>query len=145
MYVCSDCTSISISSLSSNSNSPLVHVRDANQEETRLTRWGPDGLGKLGGQHPFSRNSYFLLFFHYQSLDPRCSVPIRVRVQAANQARAIIDINAFKFGTVQRAQKMCVSLPLMELLVALSSSTWATPRGRGRSKAFQEQPSVTLD
>jgi hypothetical protein len=28
----------------------LVHASDAGQAEALLTRWGPDGLGKLGGQ-----------------------------------------------------------------------------------------------
>jgi protein-serine/threonine kinase len=30
--------------------SHLVHASDADQLEALLTRWGPDGLGKLGGQ-----------------------------------------------------------------------------------------------
>lgn len=30
--------------------SHLVHASDADQAEALLTRWGPDGLGKLGGQ-----------------------------------------------------------------------------------------------
>jgi hypothetical protein len=29
----------------------LVHASDAEQAEALLTRWGPDGLGKLGGKH----------------------------------------------------------------------------------------------
>jgi hypothetical protein len=27
-----------------------VHASDADQAEALLTRWGPDGLGKLGGE-----------------------------------------------------------------------------------------------
>lgn len=30
--------------------SHLVHASDADQAEALLTRWGPDGLGKLGGR-----------------------------------------------------------------------------------------------
>lgn len=30
--------------------SHLVHASDADQAEALLTRWGPDGMGKLGGQ-----------------------------------------------------------------------------------------------
>lgn len=30
--------------------SHLVHASDADQAEALLTRWGPDRLGKLGGQ-----------------------------------------------------------------------------------------------
>ncbi len=32
------------------SSSHLVHASDADQAAALLTRWGPDGLGKLGGQ-----------------------------------------------------------------------------------------------
>lgn len=35
--------------------SHLVHASDADQLEALLTRWGPDGLGKLGGQALFHR------------------------------------------------------------------------------------------
>ncbi|KAI9511137.1 hypothetical protein F5148DRAFT_975586 [Russula earlei] len=55
----------------------LVHASDADQAEALLTRWGPDGLGKLG--------------------DPRWAIPIKVRVREANQARAINEVvNALK-------------------------------------------------
>ncbi|KAH9964132.1 hypothetical protein BC827DRAFT_1154124 [Russula dissimulans] len=50
---------------------------DADQAEAILTRWGPDGLGKLG--------------------DPRWAIPIKARVREANQARAINEVlNALK-------------------------------------------------
>jgi len=55
----------------------LVHASDADQAEAILTRWGPDGLGKLG--------------------DPRWAIPIKARVREANQARAINEVvNALK-------------------------------------------------
>ncbi|KAK1236322.1 hypothetical protein PQX77_000438 [Marasmius sp. AFHP31] len=47
----------------------LVHASDADQAEALLTRWGPDGLGKLG--------------------DPRWANPIKNRIRENNQARAI--------------------------------------------------------
>jgi len=50
----------------------LVHASDADQAEAILTRWGPDGLGKLG--------------------DPRWAIPIKARVREANQARAINEV-----------------------------------------------------
>lgn len=34
--------------------SHLVHASDADQAEALLTRWGPDGLGKLGGPSVFA-------------------------------------------------------------------------------------------
>ncbi|KAG2146052.1 kinase-like domain-containing protein [Suillus bovinus] len=55
----------------------LVHASDAGQAEALLTRWGPDGLGKLG--------------------DPRWADPIKSRVRQSNQARAVNQvINALK-------------------------------------------------
>ncbi|KAI0256317.1 hypothetical protein BJV78DRAFT_455348 [Lactifluus subvellereus] len=50
----------------------LVHASDADQAEALLTRWGPDGLGKLG--------------------DPRWAIPIKARIREANQARAINEV-----------------------------------------------------
>jgi len=35
-----------------------VHASDADQAEAILTRWGPDGLGKLGGDRPSLRNVF---------------------------------------------------------------------------------------
>ncbi|KAJ8509059.1 hypothetical protein ONZ45_g8729 [Pleurotus djamor] len=55
----------------------LVHASDADQAEALLTRWGPDGLGKLG--------------------DPRWANPIKNRVRQINQVRAVNEVvNALK-------------------------------------------------
>nr|GAT45446.1 kinase-like protein [Mycena chlorophos] len=55
----------------------LVHASDADQFEALLTRWGPDGMGKLG--------------------DPRWANPIKDRVRATNQAIAVNQVvNAMK-------------------------------------------------
>ncbi|KAI0051243.1 kinase-like protein [Auriscalpium vulgare] len=50
----------------------LVHASDADQAEALLTRWGPDGVGKLG--------------------DPRWALPIKNRVKQNVQARAINEV-----------------------------------------------------
>ncbi|TFK44419.1 kinase-like domain-containing protein [Crucibulum laeve] len=55
----------------------LIHASDADQLEALLTRWGPDGLGKLG--------------------DPHWANPIKNRVRQTNQARAVNEVvNALK-------------------------------------------------
>ncbi|KAF7966687.1 hypothetical protein HWV62_37490 [Athelia sp. TMB] len=55
----------------------LVHASDADQAEALLTRWGPDGLGKLG--------------------DPRWANPIIARIRQRNQEKAVNEvINALK-------------------------------------------------
>lgn len=76
----------------------LVHASDADQLEALLTRWGPDGLGKLGGQgSPLSSSC---LFFTW-SVDPRWANPIKNRVRQTNQARAINEVvNALNFSQV---------------------------------------------
>ncbi|RDB25182.1 Serine/threonine-protein kinase CBK1 [Hypsizygus marmoreus] len=50
----------------------LVHASDADQLEALLTRWGPDGLGKLG--------------------DPRWANPIKNEVRQNNQAKAVNEV-----------------------------------------------------
>jgi len=55
----------------------LVHASDADQLEALLTRWGPDGVGKLG--------------------DPHWANPIKNYVRHRNQAKAINQVvNALK-------------------------------------------------
>jgi hypothetical protein len=74
-----------------------VHASDADQAEAILTRWGPDGLGKLGGEHPSPRNIFPFLTIIIPVLDPRWAMPIKARVREANQARAINEVvNALK-------------------------------------------------
>ncbi|CDO72531.1 hypothetical protein BN946_scf184983.g14 [Trametes cinnabarina] len=50
----------------------LVHASDVDQAEALLTRWGPEGQGKLG--------------------DPRWADPIKNRVRYMNQAKAINEV-----------------------------------------------------
>ncbi|TFK68671.1 kinase-like protein [Pluteus cervinus] len=58
----------------------LVHASDADQLEALLTRWGPDGLGKLG--------------------DPRWANPIKDRVNRANQLKALNDRDSPTFSRI---------------------------------------------
>ncbi|KAF9524002.1 kinase-like domain-containing protein [Crepidotus variabilis] len=60
----------------------LVHASDADQLEALLTRWGPDGIGKLG--------------------DPHWANPIKNYIRQQNQARAINQVvNALKPSPAQ--------------------------------------------
>ncbi|KAI0775753.1 kinase-like protein [Trametes elegans] len=52
----------------------LVHASDADQAEALLTRWGPEGQGKVAG------------------IDPRWANPIKNLIRATNQARAINEV-----------------------------------------------------
>ena len=80
------------------SNRHLVHASDADQAEELLTRWGPDGLGKLGGEesirHPPPTAALSNLHPH---VDPRWASPIKNRIRQGHQARAINEVvNALK-------------------------------------------------
>ncbi|KAG2345586.1 kinase-like protein [Suillus weaverae] len=83
----------------------LVHASDAGQAEALLTRWGPDGLGKLG--------------------DPRWADPIKSRVRQTNQARAVNEvINALKPSQDSAGQPP--PLRVMNGMSATTSSTITT-------------------
>ncbi|KAG1734710.1 kinase-like domain-containing protein [Suillus paluster] len=80
----------------------LVHASDAGQAEALLTRWGPDGLGKLG--------------------DPRWADPIKSRVRQSNQARAINEvINALK-----PSQDSAGRPPPLRVMNGISTTTSST-------------------
>ena len=67
----------------------LIHASDADQLEALLTRWGPDGLGKLGGQgSPVPRSFPYFTW----PVDPRWANPIKNRVRQNNQAKAIHEV-----------------------------------------------------
>lgn len=80
----------------------LVHASDADQAEALLTRWGPDGIGKLG--------------------DPQWAHPIKSRVRQNNQERAINEVvNALKPSSNSGGQQP--PLRVMNRLSTTSSST----------------------
>jgi protein-serine/threonine kinase len=72
-------------------NSHLVHASDADQLEALLSRWGPDGIGKLGGM--YTCLSYQLGTVRLTPMaDPRWANPIKTRVRQENQARAVNEV-----------------------------------------------------
>ncbi|KAF8894073.1 kinase-like protein [Infundibulicybe gibba] len=80
----------------------LVHASDADQLEALLTRWGPDGLGKLG--------------------DPRWANPIKNRVKYNNQTRAINEVvNALK-----PSQYAVVDEPVLRVVNGMSTASSST-------------------
>ena len=64
VYVCRSprCASPSLS-LNSTPTSYLVHASDADQAEALLTRWGPDGLDKLGSERLTYQKIFSIYFF----------------------------------------------------------------------------------
>ncbi|KAG1829143.1 kinase-like domain-containing protein [Suillus variegatus] len=99
----------------------LVHASDAGQAEALLTRWGPDGLGKLGGQ-PSAHYPLILSISSARSLDPRWADPIKSRVRQSNQARAVNEvINALKPSQDSTGQP-----PLLRVMNGMSTATSST-------------------
>ena len=85
----------------------LVHASDADQLEELLTRWGPDGMGKLG--------------------DPRWANPIKDRIKSQNQARAVNQVvSALKPSTDGRPTAQAAPLRVVNGLSSLTSSTLTT-------------------
>ncbi|KAH9858687.1 kinase-like protein [Lenzites betulinus] len=77
----------------------LVHASDAGQAEALLTRWGPEGQGKLG--------------------DPRWAGPIKNLIRYTNQARAINEVvSAMKYMPSD-----ALSLPPFRVMNGMSTTT----------------------
>ncbi|KAH7929884.1 kinase-like protein [Leucogyrophana mollusca] len=82
----------------------LVHASDAGQAEALLTRWGPDGLGKLG--------------------DPRWANPIKNFVRQSNQAKAVNEVvNALK---PSQSSTLEGRLPPLRVVNGMSTTTSST-------------------
>ncbi|KIJ67938.1 hypothetical protein HYDPIDRAFT_148062 [Hydnomerulius pinastri MD-312] len=85
----------------------LVHASDADQAAALLTRWGPDGMGKLG--------------------DPRWASPIKSRVRQTNQAKAINEVvNALKPSAGSALEGQLGPLRVVNGMSATTSSTITT-------------------
>ncbi|KAF8639504.1 hypothetical protein AX17_001409 [Amanita inopinata Kibby_2008] len=86
----------------------LVHASDAEQLEALLTRWTPDGMGKLG--------------------DPKWADPIKQRVRMINQARAINEVvNALRPSQNSKADNNDVGqLHVINGMSTTTSSTLTT-------------------
>jgi protein-serine/threonine kinase len=107
-----------ISALLDTSSSHLVHASDAEQAEALLTRWGPDGLGKLGGLHLryFTKSLTLTL-----DVDPLWANPIVNRIRRKNQERAINEVvNALK---PSQSSKLDGWLPPLRVVNGLSTAT----------------------
>ena len=83
-------------------HSHLVHASDADQAHALLTRWGPEGQGKLGG--PFQTSLGGALSSPL-TVDPRWANPIKNMIRQNNQARAVNEVvNALKPSTTSRPE-----------------------------------------
>lgn len=90
------------STLTFSPHSHLVHASDADQAHALLTRWGPEGQGKLGG--PF-QTSFRGALSSPPSVDPRWANPIKNMIRQSNQARAVNEVvNALNSSTTSRPE-----------------------------------------
>jgi len=83
-------------------HSHLVHASDADQAHALLTRWGPEGQGKLGGSF---QTSLGIAPSSPLTVDPRWANPIKNMIRQNNQARAVNEVvNALKPSTTSRPE-----------------------------------------
>jgi hypothetical protein len=87
----------------SNFHRHLVHASDADQLEAILTRWGPDGVGKLGGQ---GSSAAHLFYFNVDSQIHAGRTPLRTEFDKA----------------IKRELSMRLSMPSIHLKEATSMS-----------------------
>ncbi|KIL65992.1 hypothetical protein M378DRAFT_23793 [Amanita muscaria Koide BX008] len=96
----------------------LVHASDADQLEALLTRWGPDGMGKLG--------------------DPRWADPIKQRIRKMNQARAINEVvNALRPYPTGKA-----GVGELYVVNGVSTTTSSTITTAARENVFIGPPTI---
>lgn len=67
-----------------------MHASDADQAEALLRRWGPDGVGKLGGM--LHINSYTSIPSNGHAVDPNWAHPIKKQIRTQKQERAIAEV-----------------------------------------------------
>ncbi|TFY69168.1 hypothetical protein EVJ58_g585 [Rhodofomes roseus] len=85
----------------------LVHASDAEQAEALLTRWGPEGQGKLG--------------------DPRWADPIKDRLRQLNQARAVNEVvNGLKPSQSSMIRQGAGDPPPLRVVNGISTTTSST-------------------
>lgn len=105
----------------------LVHASDAGQLEELLTRWGPDGMGKLGGNPSSGPCPYEHRISTDDFVDPRWANPIKDRIKSQNQARAVNQVvSALKTSADGRPTAQAAPLRVVNGLSSVTSSTLTT-------------------
>ncbi|KAH7322360.1 hypothetical protein B0J17DRAFT_247097 [Rhizoctonia solani] len=78
----------------------LVHASDADQAEALLSRWGPDGIGKLG--------------------NPNWAQPIKTRIRSKQQERAVAEVMHAMDATPSTSS---AGAPVLHVVNGMSVST----------------------
>ncbi|KAI0081239.1 kinase-like protein [Panus rudis PR-1116 ss-1] len=84
----------------------LVHASDADQAEALLTRWGPEGQGKLG--------------------DPDWADPIKNQIRLNHQAKAINEVVSSLKPTQSSLSRPDATLPPLRVVNGMSTTTSST-------------------
>lgn len=99
----------------------LVHASDSDQAEALLTRWGPDGMGKIG--------------------DPRWADPIKLRVRQQVQAKAVNQVvNALNPSLGSDSSSRPPPLRVMNGMSTPTISTITTVATAGTSASTRPSP-----
>lgn len=100
-----------------------MHASDADQAEALLSRWGPEGQGKLGGQLSDSVSSCASCS---RSPDPRWADPIKDQLRKLNQARAVNEVVGGFKPTISTISAVDKQLPPLRVVNGVSSTTSST-------------------
>lgn len=127
----------------SHRRSHLVHASDADQAEALLSRWGPDGMGKIAGtvqQDRLHISNYFrpsLIFV----VDPRWAGPIKLRVRQHVQAKAVNEVvNALNPSVDSDASVLKAPLRVINGLSTPTASTITTAATAGTPVSIRPSP-----
>ncbi|KAH9949569.1 kinase-like protein [Amylocystis lapponica] len=103
----------------------LVHASDVDQATALLTRWGPEGQGKLG--------------------DPRWADPIKDRIRQTNQARAVNEVvNALKPSPSSLNRSNGAQPPPLRVMNGVSTTTSSTLTTAARENVQLSPASPTI-
>lgn len=103
-----------------------MHASDADQAEALLSRWGPDGVGKLGGI--FEVFCLMLLRLTLNAVaDPRWAGPIKYRIRQHAQAKAVNEVvNALNPSLTSDASNVKLPLRVVNGMSTPTASTVTT-------------------
>ena len=120
----------------------LVHASDSDQAEALLTRWGPDGMGKIGGTDIiFSPTQGTETTSKIPFIDPRWADPIKLRVRQQAQAKAVNQVvNALNPSVDSDASIRPPPLRVMNGMSTPTASTITTAATAGTPVSSRPSP-----
>lgn len=120
----------------------LVHASDADQAAAILSRWGPEGQGKLGGERmptPVSAECAFK-----RALDPRWADPIKNQIKKLTQAKAVNEVVGGFKPTESMLSQLDTRPPPLRVVNGISTTTSSTITTAARENVPLSTPPLTI-